>query len=364
MYRLSDSDHPRIRGEHSGVSWIVKNGTGSSPHTRGAPGFDSFWRRVRGIIPAYAGSTASGRAWRRRSGDHPRIRGEHVTTFSAIDSPPGSSPHTRGALELHAARRKHLHGSSPHTRGARGRVHRHRRPVRIIPAYAGSTMSVPTSRKLMEDHPRIRGEHPPQRLQAHETGGSSPHTRGALVVFSLDPHFRMDHPRIRGEHRGGASGTDDIPGSSPHTRGAHRRRRGRSAAMRIIPAYAGSTPPCYWRARSGQDHPRIRGEHQIHLNSTGDIRGSSPHTRGAHPRRGGSPAPGWIIPAYAGSTILPSAMWAMATGSSPHTRGARRSAGACCRAWRIIPAYAGSTLRGDHPLQRSRDHPRIRGEHL
>ena len=51
--------------------------------------------------------------------DHPRIRGEHVTTFSAMDSPPGSSPHTRGALDRYGV-------TCP--------------IARIIPAYAGSTV--------------------------------------------------------------------------------------------------------------------------------------------------------------------------------------------------------------------------------
>ena len=198
MIRLT-ADHPRIRGEHSGVSWIVKNGTGSSPHTRGAPGFDSFWRRVRGIIPAYAGSTASGRAWRRRSGDHPRIRGEHDDRQEHVAELGGSSPHTRGARFVETIHSNALGiipayagstydfdvwcwnscGSSPHTRGAPSPGGMSRAGTRIIPAYAGSTPPWRASCVAPADHPRIRGEHAKQALNTVYGKGSSPHTRGA-----------------------------------------------------------------------------------------------------------------------------------------------------------------------------------------
>ena len=70
------------------------------------------------IIPAYAGSTSismgPGGGWQ----DHPRIRGEHRATLYEVSVVPGSSPHTRGALQP----RMRTPGQS-----------------RIIPAYAGST---------------------------------------------------------------------------------------------------------------------------------------------------------------------------------------------------------------------------------
>ena len=71
-----------------------------------------------GIIPAYAGSTATSSSFERLLMDHPRIRGEHLTRWS---SPSWSR------------------GSSPHTRGARRRLGCRELPDRIIPAYAGST---------------------------------------------------------------------------------------------------------------------------------------------------------------------------------------------------------------------------------
>ena len=236
----------------------------------------------------------------------------------------------------------------------------------IIPAYAGSTkISV---------------------AQDSGLGGSSPHTRGARSRGRRRRPSRRDHPRIRGEH-------EDKDFKQPHIQG-------------IIPAYAGSTldvpgldlvvagssphtrgarvgaPPCIGEFR---DHPRIRGEHR-------------PVRLPGRPPRG-------IIPAYAGSTFFSDAFSQAGQGSSPHTRGAptrRRCAGTRTRDHPrirgehreprpvhaaldgIIPAYAGSTAMiafsespnsGSSPHTRGApwsacaatatgtDHPRIRGEH-
>ena len=51
------------------------------------------------IIPAYAGSTRTRPSRARKISDHPRIRGEHGTNTAADYAAPGSSPHTRGALQ-------------------------------------------------------------------------------------------------------------------------------------------------------------------------------------------------------------------------------------------------------------------------
>ena len=72
--------------------------TGSSPHTRGALQLVYFGVVGTGIIPAYAGSTCQ--------------------MPMAVLPWTGSSPHTRGALQLGADQSRHLG---------------------IIPAYAGST---------------------------------------------------------------------------------------------------------------------------------------------------------------------------------------------------------------------------------
>ena len=233
-------DHPRIRGEHFSPICTREKSSGSSPHTRGARRRRRARLAATRIIPAYAGSTRRRGCRRRRHADHPRIRGEH-----------------RRHPICHARQQ----GSSPHTRGAPRRGAVPWRQPRIIPAYAGSTELRESSGCLGQDHPRIRGEH----------------------VFE----------KVLGEVG---------QGSSPHTRGARCRARRRVVALRIIPAYAGSTRRRGCRRRRRADHPRIRGEHVCALRASVLILGSSPHTRGARGpgRRGAGGAR--IIPAYAGST--------------------------------------------------------------
>ena len=51
----------------------------------------------------------------------------------------------------------------------------------IIPAYAGSTAELLHGDHSVRDHPRIRGEHPPEGGMALTIRGSSPHTRGARI---------------------------------------------------------------------------------------------------------------------------------------------------------------------------------------
>ncbi len=274
---------------------------GSSPHTRGAQPGSFGGVQVGGIIPAYAGSTAASRRSPVCAMDHPRIRGEHLSPRRVSAAGSGSSPHTRGA---------HVH------------VRLRYDVPRIIPAYAGSTRTCRPRRGKRSDHPRIRGEH-----------------------FGLPP-FRP----VRG-------------GSSPHTRGARALMWIAYSPCGIIPAYAGSTPPIWFAIRRARDHPRIRGEHVIPSRNVNGVTGSSPHTRGALGGAAGEADPVGIIPAYAGSTFSsvdlsgrfqdhprirgehgPACRQVLGDdGSSPHTRGARLPRRARRRRHRIIPAYAGST---------------------
>ena len=132
--------------------------------------------------------------------DHPRIRGEHKNCATRWAAPEGSSPHTRGALQLVDL----------------GVVR-----AGIIPAYAGSTESTMLGTTPGPDHPRIRGEHASSHFADKTCCGSSPHTRGAPWFPLLGPWIAADHPRIRGEHRRRAPLGRNPGGSSPHTRGAH-----------------------------------------------------------------------------------------------------------------------------------------------
>ena len=74
-------DHPRVCGEHLFTSSILFVLEGSSPRMRGAHFGLAGQPWVSWIIPAYAGSTWT-RAWAwSRSGDHPRVCGEHVSAL-------------------------------------------------------------------------------------------------------------------------------------------------------------------------------------------------------------------------------------------------------------------------------------------
>ena len=152
---------------------------------------------------------------------------------------------------------------------------------------------------------------------------------------------------------------------------------------RIIPAYAGSTTDLASLKVSLRDHPRVCGEHGFQKRRKRTVEGSSPRMRGALLRVGGEIAVLGIIPAYAGSTLLPRRVRsnsrdhprvcgehahhedseARYPGSSPRMRGAPH--GRAGRAGRlgIIPAYAGSTSSHPPPRGHNWDHPRVCGEH-
>ena len=153
-------DHPRMRGEHTGLRTRCPRPRGSSPHARGTP--SSFMRIAAptGIIPACAGNTGVVGGRLRRRGDHPRMRGEHVSAASNWRMALGSSPHARGTPKKS--------------------MQSHYQPG-IIPACAGNTRSCCCRWSHHRDHPRMRGEHYNNSMRTIDTAGSSPHARGTRV---------------------------------------------------------------------------------------------------------------------------------------------------------------------------------------
>ena len=91
--------------------------------------------------------------------------------------------------------------------------------------------------------------------------------------------------------------------------------------------------------------------------------GSSPRMRGAPPLEQRLNLVIGIIPAYAGSTKRFKILRDCITGSSPRMRGALHHLRSAVMAVGIIPAYAGSTPCSKCGRLRSRDHPRVCGEH-
>ena len=273
----------------------------------------------------------------------------------------------------------------------------------IIPACAGSTGEKPHDWDCIGDHPRMRGEHQLFEGDPDYTPGSSPHARGARFDEALDVCRRgiipacagstrartsttcttWDHPRMRGEHLNGWFMYVYLAGSSPHARGALDILSRLQAVEGIIPTCAGSTVEAASPTSSGRDHPRMRGEHHVPLWVASCFLGSSPHARGALTPSFQAFAQVGIIPACAGSTQNALNYRADSRdhprmrgehngagiggtdglGSSPHARGALFLLGAGRPKRGIIPACAGSTRRSERVKTRSRDHPRMRGEH-
>ena len=174
-----------------------------------------------------------------------------------------------------------------------------------------------------------------------------------------------------------------LGGSSPRMRGTHVSPFREFAFRGIIPAYAGNTPvPCFVDLRF-RDHPRVCGEHAVHVPKTVFRLGSSPRMRGTLNMLCELWRDGGIIPAYAGNTpwkrpphrferdhprvcgehsfltksdLVPS-------GSSPRMRGTLLAVVENRIEDGIIPAYAGNTTALEVLTTSCGDHPRVCGEH-
>ncbi len=234
------TDHPRMRGEHYPCGSRAEGSVGSSPHARGTLRGLSLPHGSTGIIPACAGNTPIRCSGRLLSGDHPRMRGEHC--FVAMSAPC-------------------LLGSSPHARGTLFCGHSICSFVGIIPACAGNTVPVWLGVELVQDHPRMRGEH-------------------VLLPLSMIV----------------------VMGSSPHARGTQKQHHHQQSRRGIIPACAGNTPSGERCTRRCQDHPRMRGEHVNVLVVALVLVGSSPHARGTPDDLLRPVCAQGIIPACAGNT--------------------------------------------------------------
>ena len=304
--------------------------------------------------------------------------------FIAVSLPVvGSSPLTRGKLP----------GGGP---GSRGR--------RLIPAHAGKTAHSRSGRPRDRAHPRSRGENERGALRLLDWAGSSPLTRGKLVVLqvaegerglipahagkTLTMTFRLDrlgaHPRSRGENAASMLVGCQALGSSPLTRGKPQHIPGDRLRDGLIPAHAGKTSYSRSRRVFLWAHPRSRGENPRSYPKMPRDRGSSPLTRGKPQHVPGDRLSDGLIPAHAGKTRL----WSGATrtwpahprsrgenvrpkpasvylvGSSPLTRGKLVQREREARLPGLIPAHAGKTCSSSLRGLGKRAHPRSRGENL
>ena len=89
--------HPRVCGEHSSSWPACRCGWGSSPRLRGALDDRHRPQGRTGLIPASAGSTHIRFTHCSQIPAHPRVCGEHRWTPPVCVSSAGSSPRLRGA---------------------------------------------------------------------------------------------------------------------------------------------------------------------------------------------------------------------------------------------------------------------------
>ena len=253
-------DHPRVCGEHPRRMGVRHVRGGSSPRMRGTLALRPAARGVGGIIPAYAGNTIHRRICKHHGRDHPRVCGEHMSVHFYAGYWQGSSPRMRGTLSV-----RNDSELGP----------------RIIPAYAGNTEKVAAVGLDGRDHPRVCGEHLELSAVVSDVLGSSPRMRGTpfgrfrrqllggiIPAYAGNTRQRVighaileDHPRVCGEHEMAEKTGRSDRGSSPRMRGTPDNVEGIRIFGGIIPAYAGNTSTPSETPPPRRDHPRVCGEH-------------------------------------------------------------------------------------------------------
>ena len=233
--------HSRARGEQPPGDGCAQGGLGSSPRTRGTASAPRWPPAETRFIPAHAGNRTRIGNRQRPFPVHPRARGEQSTWRAHASACAGSSPRTRGTVDL-----------------ARPRL----RLRRFIPAHAGNSRPGAPTPPPAPVHPRARGEQ-------------------VLTTFGRDSGY----------------------GSSPRTRGTERMGRSRIARLRFIPAHAGNRASTATWPPIRTVHPRARGEQASKAIAISAASGSSPRTRGTERRNGERVRSQRFIPAHAGNSI-------------------------------------------------------------
>ena len=295
-------------------------------------------------------------------------------------------------------------GSSPLTRGKRrlrrGRAQRHG----LIPAHAGKTRGATNDARRRGAHPRSRGENTFAAPMMFLTWGSSPLTRGkrrqdtrrARCAGLIPAHAGKTikrrtacdtskaHPRSRGENARSRRCAGATWGSSPLTRGKLAGGSAETYKQGLIPAHAGKTASREDRFALAGAHPRSRGENDLTEPIIELMPGSSPLTRGKLSFRWGWVVRVRLIPAHAGKTRsdhgrrdrsrahprsrgenrMRRVRSFQRRGSSPLTRGKRSSQVDMRSSRGLIPAHAGKTRRSDPRSPHPKAHPRSRGENM
>ena len=132
------------------------------------------------ITPAYAGKRYRNPSVLSCYQDHPRLCGEKI---------------------LKAILDGIVSGSPPPMRGKVLGVISSQSQIRITPAYAGKSSSLPQNGQGFRDHPRLCGEKFPILSTPFTAKGSPPPMRGKVVFSDAYDNLLKDHPRLCGEKR-------------------------------------------------------------------------------------------------------------------------------------------------------------------
>ena len=144
-------------GENRSRRAVQGSDPGSSPRGRGKRCNCCDDKENGGLIPAWAGKTQARFPDGRRDRAHPRVGGENRAEIAAIQTRAGSSPRGRGKLDQSSA--------DTVTFG-------------LIPAWAGKTRALRVTVMVSPAHPRVGGENGADHRQGSPTPGSSPRGRG------------------------------------------------------------------------------------------------------------------------------------------------------------------------------------------
>ena len=340
---------------------ICDSGIGSSPRTRGTARRGPVRPAHRRFIPAHAGNSSRRMDLSCLCPVHPRARGEQSTTPPCLCLLSGSSPRTRGTVNLHQTRAGSL---------------------RFIPAHAGNSARPPPAGCANAVHPRARGEQNPFTVKFNSGAGSSPRTRGTAgdavddatkqrfipahagnrpALTGSEKQIAV-HPRARGEQPSVSITSSSSTGSSPRTRGTETVQYQRRRQGRFIPAHAGNSARASSMCWAISVHPRARGEQAIKRRWSHSPCGSSPRTRGTGVRSRHTACSSRFIPAHAGNRSKHTCTVNPLPGSSPRTRGTGHRAPARKTAGRFIPAHAGNRETVAMSVNSAVVHPRARGE--
>ena len=95
-HRSGTGAHPRVRGDDSRSTRLPPWPPGSPPRARGRPPLRRGTGRTPGLTPACAGTTVTGAPGVGPSGAHPRVRGDDADADPLAGAVQGSPPRARG----------------------------------------------------------------------------------------------------------------------------------------------------------------------------------------------------------------------------------------------------------------------------